>query len=356
MGKNIMKFLNQKTKIKLQFYAVLPAIVIFTFSTLFLCKNIAEAKISSLLSSFIGSERVSAKSQTSTGSSLQTMALLQPSVNSDPSPEKSSDIVPVDNGDSLVADLTDPSGSKSINSQISTYTVQSGDSLSSIAKMFNVSVNTILWANNISRSYNLKPGQTLVILPVTGISYTIKKGDTINGIVSKYKADLQEVLQYNDLTLNSSLIIGQTIVIPDVEMTGSVITSPSSKTNPAHDTNGPDYKGYFIRPVVGGYRSQGIHGYNAIDIADKVGTPIYAAAAGVVLSSIDNNGWNGGYGNFIIITHPNGAKTLYAHNSKNLVRVGEKVEKGQEIAKMGATGKATGSHIHFEIRGAKNPF
>jgi len=69
-----------------------------------------------------------------------------------------------------------------------------------------------------------------------------------------------------------------------------------------------------------------------------------------------NGGWNGGYGNYIVITHPNGTQTLYAHNSENVVSVGEKVIKGQLIGFIGSTGKSTGSHLHFEIRGAKNPF
>jgi murein DD-endopeptidase MepM/ murein hydrolase activator NlpD len=75
-----------------------------------------------------------------------------------------------------------------------------------------------------------------------------------------------------------------------------------------------------------------------------------------VIASLTNGGWNGGYGNYVIISHANGTQTLYAHTQKNYVKVGDRVEQGQLIAKIGLTGKTTGPHVHFEIRGARNPF
>ena len=110
--------------------------------------------------------------------------------------------------------------------------------------------------------------------------------------------------------------------------------------------------GYYIRPIVGGRRSQGLHGRNAVDFAAPTGTPILASAAGTVVFS----GRNGGYGNLIVIEHNNGTQTAYAHNSKNLVKQGDVVEQGDIIGRVGSTGKSTGPHVHFEIRGAKNPF
>jgi murein DD-endopeptidase MepM/ murein hydrolase activator NlpD len=110
-----------------------------------------------------------------------------------------------------------------------------------------------------------------------------------------------------------------------------------------------------MRPVSGGRESQGLHGYNAVDLAAPVGTPIYAAAEGTVIVSI-MGGWNGGYGNYVVISHPNGTQTLYAHAKETLVIPGQHVEQGQLIAKIGMTGKTTGPHVHFEIRGARNPF
>lgn len=96
--------------------------------------------------------------------------------------------------------------------------------------------------------------------------------------------------------------------------------------------------------------------HNGIDIAAPVGTPIFAAAAGVVTFA----GWNsGGYGNLVEIAHPDGSFTLYAHNNRNLVREGQEVDQGDQIAEMGSTGFSTGPHLHFEIhpagQGAVNP-
>lgn len=90
--------------------------------------------------------------------------------------------------------------------------------------------------------------------------------------------------------------------------------------------------------------------HTGIDMPSPVGTPIYAADSGKITFS----GWKGGYGNTVIIEHKNGYQTLYAHNSKLVVKEGQYVERGQYIAKMGSTGQSTGSHLHFEIkRGGK---
>ena len=120
-------------------------------------------------------------------------------------------------------------------------------------------------------------------------------------------------------------------------------------------SNVPTYSGYYLRPISGGTRTQGIHGFNAVDLAASVGTPIMASASGKVIIS-KNSGWNGGYGNYIVIEHPNGTQTLYAHASKVIVFSGQSVVQGQVIGYVGSTGRSTGAHVHFEIRGAKNPF
>jgi len=99
-----------------------------------------------------------------------------------------------------------------------------------------------------------------------------------------------------------------------------------------------------------------LHNNNAVDIANSCGTPIYAAADGIVISISSGGGWNGGYGNSIKIQHPNGTTTLYAHLSSINITKGASVKQGDFIGKMGSTGKATGCHLHFEVNGAKNPF
>lgn len=319
----------------------------------------AHASLFSFIYSIFGGEQATAQiNESASSSNAQTLALLHASANINPNSSLVSDAVPVDSSGVLVADtvISDTAtDGNPVNTQISTYIVQSGDTISSVAKMFGVSVNTVLWANNLTSKSALKVGQSLVILPISGITHTIKSGDTVQGIVKKYKADIGDVLAYNDISLSTKLVPGQTLLIPNAEIIISVPTRMVSGTNPAHDTNGPSYPDYYMRPIAAGRRTQGLHGYNGVDLADRAGTPIFAAAAGTVIVS-KTGGWNGGYGNLVIISHDNGTQTVYAHNSKNLVSVGEQVARGQTIALVGTTGHSTGPHVHFEIRGAKNPF
>lgn len=116
----------------------------------------------------------------------------------------------------------------------------------------------------------------------------------------------------------------------------------------------PAVSGYFGNPLPGGRRSQGLHGHNAVDISAPPGTPIYAAASGTVTTAKSGSGWNSGYGNYVVVSHPNGTSTLYAHMSRVAVPGGP-VSKGSVIGYVGMTGEATGNHLHFEVRGAKNP-
>lgn len=246
------------------------------------------------------------------------------------------------------ADILEPKSTS-----ISIYVVRSGDSLSQIAKMFDVSVNTIVWANNIKGP--LREGDELIILPISGVSHTVKKGDTLRSIASKYKADMDDIIGYNDLKVGQSLVAGSKLIIPDGEFQTVSSNVASKPTEALRNAGGPVYKDYYIRPVVGGRKSQGLHGYNAVDIAAPVGTPIYASADGIVLIA-RSYGYNGGYGSYVVISHANGTQTLYGHMSKVSVSQGEYVNKGAVIGQLGNTGKSTGPHVHFEIRGATNPF
>ncbi|OGZ45116.1 MAG: hypothetical protein A3J54_04540 [Candidatus Ryanbacteria bacterium RIFCSPHIGHO2_02_FULL_45_13b] len=238
--------------------------------------------------------------------------------------------------------------------RITLYTVREGDNMSVIARMFGVTVNTILWANNIRSSNLIKAGDVLVILPISGVKHTIKKGDTLASIAKEYHGDVEEISAFNGLQANASITVGEEIIIPNGEI---VLPTPlrSGKTRTiASGGSLQSVAGYFARPVVG-VRSQGIHGYNGVDLASSCGSPIYASAAGTVIVS-KAYGWNGGYGNYLVITHANGTQTLYAHNTSNVASVGQYVAQGQTIATVGSTGRSTGCHVHFEVRGAKNPF
>lgn len=237
--------------------------------------------------------------------------------------------------------------------EISVYTVREGDSLSMIAEMFGVTSNTILWANDLRSAKAIRPGDTLVILPIPGVQYKIKKGDTIASIAKTYSGDADEILAYNQLS-ESELQAGVTIIIPGGTVPAPVRTTTGTKTAGGGAASGGGSAG-FIHPLPGSLRTQGIHGFNAVDLAASAGAPIRAAAAGEVIVA-KTGGWNGGYGNYIVIRHANGTQTLYAHNSSNAVGVGASVAQGETIGYVGNTGRSTGSHLHFEVRGAKNPF
>lgn len=314
-----------------------------------------------LLSFFLGGDQ-EIKTEEPTQNS-QTVALPQPSA-SVLNGKGGSDTTII--SDSALSSETGPLGTQADiseinpeNDGISIYVVRKGDSLSTIAKMFDVSVNTIIWANDLKKGQSPKEGDTLVILPVSGVKYVIKKGDTLKSIAKKFKADADDIGKFNGITEETILVVGDTLILPD----GEIVTAPSpvgsSKAGSTlkkiiRGVVGTVFEGYYIRPIKTGVRSQGLHGRNGVDLAAPIGTPIMAAASGTVVIS-KNGGWNGGYGSYVVISHPNGTQTLYGHMTKSIVEQGEIVSQGQLIGYVGNTGKSTGPHVHFEVRGAKNP-
>lgn len=285
--------------------------------------------------------------------SVQTLPLVRPAMNYDPNPAKGGASVLIEDGSALRAQDgpggTDVAGAR--NQSISIYVVREGDTLSEIGEMFGVSVNTIKWANNISPSGTIRVGQTLTILPVTGVKYTVQKGDTLASIAEKLGGDAEEIADYNGI--EGPLAAGDEIIIPN----GEVAAAPAAPARASSSSgSSAQYVGYYARPIVGGMRTQGVHGYNAVDLAASVGTPIIASAAGDIIVSREG-GWNGGYGSYVVVKHDNGTQTLYAHTSSVIVGVGQSVVQGQVIGYVGQTGRATGPHVHFEIRGGpRNPF
>jgi LysM repeat protein len=236
--------------------------------------------------------------------------------------------------------------------EISVYVVREGDALSQIAEMYGVTTNTILWANDIPKASGIQAGDTLVILPIVGVQHTVAKGETLGSILKKYDANLKEVLEYNQLASADSLSVGDELMIP-----GGEINAPKTiryAAAPTKSTGSVSGAG-FSHPTPGATRTQGIHGYNGVDYAAAHGSAIRAAAAGEVLIS-KSSGWNGGYGQYVVVRHSNGTQTLYAHLSSNSVSVGDYVAVGQVLGGMGNTGRSTGTHLHFEVRGGRNPF
>jgi murein DD-endopeptidase MepM/ murein hydrolase activator NlpD len=300
---------------------------------------------------------VSAQEETVIEATSQTISLPEPAVNFDPSVIKVETEVIIDGGEALLPEVgpstAAPEAVDSSNGQISVYMVRSGDTLAEIAEMFDVSINTILWANDLTRSSILKTGQTLVILPITGVMHTVVSGDTLNTIAKKYGGDVDEIASFNDLKIAAKLVVGDKILIPDGQVSSSL--RPSSSGSRLVTSGGPDLGNYYIKPFIGGRRTQGLHGYNAVDYGLSIGSPLYAAAGGTVLIS-KNSGWNGGYGNYVVIQHPNKTQTVYGHMNYTVVSTGQIVGQGQLIGYSGNTGKSTGPHLHLEVRGARNPF
>lgn len=288
--------------------------------------------------------------------------VLVASTNSNPNP--GSPISLAISGNSALVPHTGPAGTIADigntppPNRISVYVVRPGDTLSEIADMFGVSVNTIIWANNLSNARDVHPGETLIILPISGIERTVVKGDTLKSLAKKYNADADEIAQYNGLDPASPLTIGSTIIIPGGEFAVPTTNKPYSRSikEPYLGGSGSAQPNYYQNPVPGGLITQGLHGWNGIDIGARSGTPARAAADGTVIISRGNGGWNGGYGNYVVIAHENGSQTLYSHLKSTIVTSGQYVSAGQIIGYIGSTGLSTGPHLHFEVRGAANPF
>jgi len=232
------------------------------------------------------------------------------------------------------------------------YQVQSGDTVSKIASKFDISKDSIFWNNSGLLSSSVKKGQEIVILPVEGVLYSTKSGDTLDSIAGLYGVNSGDIKKYNPNFEELLATAGNRLIIPN----GKPLQKNTYVSQWPGDTL--DLGNYFASPTTGWDWGQ-LHNYNAVDIANSCGTPVYAAADGLVIAVASDDGWNEGYGNNIEIEHPNGTYTRYAHLNKVLVDQGKYVLQGAEIGLMGNTGNVdgpTGCHLHFEVHGAKNPF
>ena len=241
-------------------------------------------------------------------------------------------------------------------SQVESYIVKGGDTLDVIAKRFDISIDTIKWANDLKNDI-IKPGQTLKIPPITGIVHKVASGETIYSIAKKYKTDAQNIVNFpfNDFTdLDTfSLAAGQTLYVPGGIIEDKPVYAPVQFI--ASIQAGTRGTSNFIWPTTGVITQYPVWYHMALDIANPSSPAILAADSGTVV----NAGWsNVGYGNMVMIAHGNGYNTLYGHLSSISVSVGQSVGQGQQIGVMGSTGRSTGTHLHFEVRsgeGLLNP-
>ncbi len=244
------------------------------------------------------------------------------------------------------------------------HTVQSEETISSIALKYSLAPETIYWENNLTDRSTIKPGDRLRILPVDGIRHKVQKGETIYTLSKKYglgdsEADAQPIVSFpfntfaDDTTF--ALATGQYIFIPGgikPTASSSIASGPGRQVITTPNAGSVSATGSFVWPASGGI-TQGYSWYHrAIDIANRGGGPILAADAGTVIVA----GWvdNAGYGNRVMVDHGNGTVTLYAHMSVVRVQVGQTVNKGDVLGDMGSTGRSTGTHLHFEIRQGGN--
>ena len=229
---------------------------------------------------------------------------------------------------------------------ITYYTVRRGETLSDIAKKFDISPMTIMAANDLVNANAIQAGQQLRILSTDGAIHEVKSGESLWEIARRYRAGIDEIVTANGITNPNRIMPAQELVIPGVQAAeiGSMLrserlVSADGRLLPMFDW-----------PVRGrissnfGMRWGRMH--YGMDIAVNTGTPVRAAARGRVTFA----GMNGGYGNLVIIDHGDGVETRYAHNSRIVVKVGDYVNRGQLVAYSGNTGNSTGPHLHFEIR------
>lgn len=327
-----------------------------------------------LLFGLFGNNVSASTDASSLGENSQNIELLQANVSSaaiiaDKKSKNKKDNLDDDKDPNIVSDtalsaLTCPTGVSDgsddgdlSSDQISVYVVRKGDSIAQIAEMYGVSSNTILWANDLKKGEKLTEGDVLIILPVSGVKVTVAKGQTLKSLATKYKVDASDIASFNGIAPDAKLAVGDDLIIPDGVLYDEggdkpIKSAPASSKgyNPSKLAN---ITGYFMNPMPGSIITQLLHDRGGIDLAAPKGTPILAAASGTVIFA--RNGYNGGYGNMVIIAHPNGTQTLYGHQSKITTHVGDQVYRGEIIGHEGSTGRSTGPHLHFKITGARNP-
>lgn len=226
-----------------------------------------------------------------------------------------------------------------------TYRVKSGDMIGFIADAFDVTQDTIISVNNIKQSRLIQPGQYLKIPSMPGIVYTVKKdGETAQSIAEKFDVNADKCALVNFLPPTDSLVAGTSLFIPDAaldwatrqEINGDLFHKPLR----ARYWLSSNY-GWRDSPFATGKRTF----HSGIDMAVGKGTPIYAALAGTVVAA----GYDTTYGNYVIIEHHSGYRSLYGHMERIACRKGNVVYNSTVIGYVGSTGMSTGPHLHFTV-------
>lgn len=222
----------------------------------------------------------------------------------------------------------------------SVYEVQRGDTVSAIAASFDVTVDTVLSANNIQSAKTLRPSQLLKVPNMSGILYRNKPGDSIASIAEKHKISADRLIEVNNL-MTPEIEEGRMLFLPDARLPTLVLREISGDL--------------FHWPVRGpitswfSWRRDPFSGksvlHNGLDIGVPMGTPVRAAMEG----RVEQTGYSAIMGKFIIMRHASGWRTLYAHMSSVTAQAGQYIQRGGRIGLSGNTGYSTGPHLHFTV-------
>lgn len=252
---------------------------------------------------------------------------------------------PVMDDGSILASVSPVTGLALTSDGLVLYQVNQGDTVKSLAAKFNISVNTILWANGLSRGEPLSVGQELIILPVSGVLYDVQDGDTVNSISEAYNVSPADIVPLNSTT--------------DSIQSGDLVIIENGKPLKGSSASLPNLDNYFVSPLKNGLDTGVVDANNGVNVSAFCGAPIYAAAEGLVTAVGDPSKSNNGLGGYVEISHPiDGVDTIYANTASNEVAVGDYVSQGEEIAKAGNTGNggaSAGCNLYFEVVGAQNP-
>lgn len=258
------------------------------------------------------------------------------------------------------------------------YTVQSGDTLSGIAYRFGLNQDTIMAANGMTNANYLKSGKNLTVPPKDGAYIAVENGDTLDSLIEEYSGDMELTKKLNNIGEDNAIAEGEKIFVAGEEVAETYLvsikpvytTSSYGNSTYTYSSDSVSYDNIDVETTYASadfvYPTQGkltcgwkcYYGHYAYDIGNRSQPAIVAVSDGTVTTAA--YGWNGGYGNYVVVDHGNGYVTLYAHMEELYVSEGEYVTIGAAIGKMGNTGKvwgATGIHLHFEIsyNGTKFP-
>lgn len=252
-----------------------------------------------------------------------------------------SSLAPADNEFAVIGEIASVDPRQFERLEVTEYTVQPGDTLGEIALQYDLEMDTLISFNQIEDVRRLQVGDTYQIPNRDGLLYTVRRGDSVASIAADHGTTVNAILDANDLR-SQAIDVGQVLFVPGGRLNETELRIILGELF-AWPTRGTFTSGFGMRadPFTGLPRF-----HNGIDMANAIGTPIRAAASGRVVhieSQIGN------YGRFVIVRHPDGFQTLYAHLNDFSVRNGQYVDRGQILGRMGNTGRSTGPHLHFSV-------